>query len=319
MRQQRGVALLTVLLIVAMMALLMSEITFGFRNQVRNATTGAELDQARWYARSAEELAIQILHQTFTDDGDVIHLGQAWATEGMVFPVEYGVIAGSIIDAQSCFNLNALDIESLDDAKAAQPLQIFTTLLDTLEVDSGEAEDIARATRDWMNAGADNIRYGDSTYLGRPLPSLTGRTLMRDNSEWRTIEGVNAALARKVMPYLCALPTRELLLNVNTISAEQPELLSALFQERLAVNEARDILENRPVNGWSSVSDFIGDSQLGPDIVGEATPHLTTESAYFLVKASARAGESETGIISLLYRMKNKGLSVVSRKSGALM
>ena len=103
-KQQQGVALLSIMLILTLMTLIVAEVTFSYRNQLRKTTGRQQLEQARWYALSAEELAIRVLKQSFDDDDGVIHLGQYWAKEGMVFPVENGSIAGEIRDSQGCFN-----------------------------------------------------------------------------------------------------------------------------------------------------------------------------------------------------------------------
>ena len=66
--------------------------------------------QAWWYAMSAEALVIKVLNQDFKDDPDRVSLGQNWAREDGVFPVEDGTLSGRVRDLQSCFNLNSLSV-----------------------------------------------------------------------------------------------------------------------------------------------------------------------------------------------------------------
>ncbi|CAM3445726.1 type II secretion system minor pseudopilin GspK [Parendozoicomonas haliclonae] len=314
---QRGVALLTVLLVVAMMALLVAELTFGFRHQIRTVSSGQNMDQARWYARSAEELAIQVLEQTFEDDDKVIHAGQAWARSGMIFPVEQGQIAGEITDARSCFNINALAVDDMTKEQATYPLEVFISLMEVLEVDTFRAQRIARASRDWVYSGQKDVQYGDSTYLARPMPYLAGRAPMRDISEWRAVDGVNAEIARTIMPYLCALPEDDLLLNVNTLTKEKPALLAAAFIGQLSLEQAEDILARRPSDGWETVSEFLLEARPSEEINGAVSLILTTESKYFQVKARVRYLDAEAGLVSLLQRKDKESLQVISRKYGA--
>ena len=56
----------------------------------------------------------------------VVSLGQNWAREDGVFPVEDGTLSGRVQDLQSCFNLNSLSIalREGDDDLEAQPLPV---------------------------------------------------------------------------------------------------------------------------------------------------------------------------------------------------
>lgn len=325
--KQGGIALLSILLILTLMTLMLAEFTFEFRNQLRRTTARQNLEQARWYALSAEELAINGLAQTFEDgsDGkkDVIHLGQYWATSGLVFPVENGQIAGAVRDAQGCFNLNALAKQDQADGQLPGELKVFAHLLSLLEVDDYHAEAIARATRDWVSdeepeTGA--VTYGDDYYLARPVPHLAGRTQMRDVSEWRAVAGVSSAIARHVMPYLCAIPESELAINVNTIPEDQPELLAALFyggaQGNLPVDQALKVLEGRPSDGWSTMDSFLTQPLLANYNSTDAKKYMIINSHYFELQAEAGFSDSVTGLRSLLRREGDDKLSVIRRKLG---
>ena len=73
-RQQKGIALLTILLTISMMVILMNEITQSFRNQVQRTQLQQDGNQAKWYAMSAESLAIFSLTETLKDDPKTMNL-----------------------------------------------------------------------------------------------------------------------------------------------------------------------------------------------------------------------------------------------------
>ena len=315
---QQGVALLSIMLIMTLMILVVADITFSYRNQLRKTTGRHQMEQARWYAMSAEELAVQVLEQNIEDDNDVTHLGQYWATSSMTFPVEGGYISGSLTDAQGCFNINALNVAT-DDGSTPVEVDVLSYLLESLDISANDADNISWATRDWIFTGDDYTRYGDEYYMSRPVPHLTARTSMRDISEWRAVTGVSQGVALKVMPYLCAIPSRSLSVNVNTIPVDQPELLSALFENDLPVEQARSILEQRPANGWDTLDTFLRDPRLLNYSSSNARELLTVKSSYFELRATSEYSGTHTGIQSLLRRNDGDTITVVRRKFGAFL
>ncbi len=324
---QRGIALLSVLLMLTLLVLLASELTLSFRTQLTRTQSGLEREQAHWYALSGESLAIKTLKQNIEDDPDVTHLGQYWATTNVMLPVEGGQISGQIKDARSCFNINALSKESLEGAPLPEA-EVFTALLQYLDIPPWESELITAATRNWVSNEMLHQGATDLDYLALPLPYLGSKTLMRDISEWRAVAGVSRAIALKAMPYLCALPARDLVVNVNTIPAEQPELLAALYIDQLPVDHARSILEERPRNGWDTTADFTGQPLLANFSSAGVSKRITIVSDYFEMSATARYGDSEVRLNSLLSlgsrtnssgnSSENNPMAVVRRKFGGV-
>lgn len=106
--KQRGLALISVMLVLALCAIWASQITAHLSNQV-NKSVNIELNQqAYWYAMGAESLAKMVLKESFKTDRDSTNLSQLWAQEEQTYPVEQGTITGKIRDLRSCLNLNAL-------------------------------------------------------------------------------------------------------------------------------------------------------------------------------------------------------------------
>ena len=106
--KQTGVALITVMLIVALCAVIASQMTARMQMQVQRSANITFNQQAYWYAMGAEAFAKRVLITAFKEDADVTHLGQVWAQGETTYPVPFGEISGEIFDLQSCLNLNAL-------------------------------------------------------------------------------------------------------------------------------------------------------------------------------------------------------------------
>lgn len=107
----RGVALITVMLMVALAAILATQMTTKLQLQLQKSINIESNNQAYWYAMGAEAFSQRVLVMSFDGEDDVTHLGQLWAQGENSYPVEYGDITGEITDLQSCFNLNALRSE----------------------------------------------------------------------------------------------------------------------------------------------------------------------------------------------------------------
>ncbi len=108
--KQRGVALVSVLFVVALTAIVAVEMTERLQLQIHRTTNLTGSRQAYWYAVGAEHYVKQQLKRINEDPNkrsNTIHAGQDWA-KPLQFPVDGGTIAGELKDLQACFNLNSL-------------------------------------------------------------------------------------------------------------------------------------------------------------------------------------------------------------------
>jgi general secretion pathway protein K len=107
-RRQRGVALITAVLIVALGTMLAAGVFFrGYLDQRRSATLFA-LDQAYEVALGAEAWAADFLRQD-RQESDTDHFGEAWAKPLPPLPLDDGgTVEGRLEDMQGRFNLNNL-------------------------------------------------------------------------------------------------------------------------------------------------------------------------------------------------------------------
>lgn len=108
--KQQGVALITVLLVLALAVVVATKMNSSLIFQVQRTENINSNQQAYWYAMGAEAFAKTVLLLSFknSDDKKVTHLGQIWASGENAFPVDLGEISGEITDAQACLNLNAI-------------------------------------------------------------------------------------------------------------------------------------------------------------------------------------------------------------------
>ncbi|EKE85213.1 type II secretion system minor pseudopilin GspK [Idiomarina xiamenensis] len=255
MVKQRGVALVMVLLVVALVASLAVTMSGRLQNQVQRTINLQQAEQSYWYWQSAEALVRQVLLYELDDSDGVVNLAQNWASQTGPYPVAGGEIAGDIKDLQSCFNVNALNISDADVLQ--QRKTQFKQLLIALEFNDYNADVMVDSLVDWLDA--DDVlsgTYGAETpdYLGMPHPYRAANGNLQHISELRLVRGYTATAYNRLRPYVCAIPGRnELALNVNTIDAEQPQLLVAISSGNMPLSAAQAFLQQRPDAGYDSI------------------------------------------------------------------
>ena len=181
--RQRGVALLMVLFILALMMILASAMTE--RTAVMYQHTAVTLDnlQARWYALAAENMAAALLQRDALDSPSQTNLAQTWAQEGRRFTLDDGEIRATIRDGHACFNLNAINHRA-DEAGdgTPYPTDVFVRLLALLGEPPLRASQIAAAP--WRldgqrrpaaaERGGGRGLYGANPGLSRRQPADAG-------------------------------------------------------------------------------------------------------------------------------------------------
>ena len=322
---QRGVALLVVLLILALMtavAATMSERLFG---QFKRSSNQLNYQQAYWYSIGAEALAVEGIEQSY-QDSDTINMSQPWALEDQNFPLDYGSLTGQLRDRQACFNINALvDLEAEAGSDSAPYLvTVLQQLMSELDIDSHVAEVVAHSSWEFIDTNNHiNSVTGveDSHYESMAPAYMTADGVLAEASELRAVNLVSGEVMTKLEPYICALPTAEFRLNVNTLPAEQSRLLVAMFGDQLSDSDAQSLLENRPFDGWGDVDQFLAESQLASlsdEVKKRVKAYLTVDSAYFELDARIVVGESQVRIRSLLFSANRETATVISRRFGGI-
>lgn len=150
-RRQRGVALLVVLLILALMVTMST--TIAERNGRAWQRTMAQVERlrAKWYARSAESLAAKILQRDASGSPNKTDLAQKWAQGPRRFTIDDGEVSGLIVDGQACFNLNAINQGGAGEGRQSTlpySRQVFRQLLINLGEGALRATQITAALSD---------------------------------------------------------------------------------------------------------------------------------------------------------------------------
>lgn len=325
LHHQQGIALITVMLVVALVMIIATSMTQRLQLQVRKSINQQVYQQGIWTNLGGEELVLKVLKQDIEDSPGVVHLEQVWAQGGMTMPVTGGQITATVSDQHGCFDLNALGAENKKPNDRDRPLveRQFTALLKALGIEDYQADLLSGSVRDWIDAN-DNVDspYGaeDSNYSARVVPHLAANSPMVTPTELLAIEGSSSQIYQLIRPYICVIPkSKELKVNINTIRTEQAELLVGLFEGKLTLDDARDILENRPDDGFASTEVFLNLAEiaaLSPS--KDLQEQLDVDSKDFRSVLVFEADNRRVMLESLIQRQKNGDLLVLSRQFGEI-
>ena len=301
---EEGVALMTVLLLVAVMSTLAVGILDDIRFSLRRTENARNVGQAQWYALGAEALAQARIRRLWELDRDRTSLVGDWNGRPFEFPTDDGgVIRASIRDGGACFNLNSV-VEGRNDLFMRRELGVeqFTALARALGLTQGEA--LADSLADWIDT--DSFREGrggeDEAYAAGAQPYRTGGVLLAEVSELRAIRGFTPEIYARLRPYVCALPTSDLSpINLNTLPVDRPELITMLTSGAVGPDTARQILRARPADGWASAPDFwILPAIARADVADAVLDQARVNTRFFALSAEVTHVDAEVVLSALL-------------------
>jgi general secretion pathway protein K len=290
MRRQRGMAVITAILVVALVASAASFMAWQQQLWVRQVSNLNEQAQSRVVMLAALQWARAILAQDARDN-NVDHLGEGWASSLAPLPVEGGELAGGVTDQQGLFNLNSLVREG---KASVSDLALFRKLLELLQLSPA----LADAVVDWIDPDAEVTYPGgaeDMDYLVLDPPYRAGNQPLTTVDGLARVKGFDAATLERLRPFVTALP-KPTPVNVNTAP---PEVLAAAVAD-LSLDQARVLVDGRKKQYFKDLADFR--ARLPKTVTQVNDVVLSVDSRYFLVSGHARFGRAKVGYAALLER-----------------
>jgi general secretion pathway protein K len=315
-RRQRGVALITAILIVALATVLAVHIGYqAFLDQRRTMTTFS-LDQAQQIAIGAEAWVADILQKDARQSATTDDYTEEWAMRLPPLPVDGGEVMGQVDDMQGRFNLNNLvRWDQAANALVTDPAAVarFARLLEMLEIEDKWAGLIA----DWIDADIDpQFPDGaeDSVYTGLTPPYRTANMPITRTSELLAIADFGLERYRKLEPYVAALPVGTAI-NLCTAS---PQVLDALTaKQRQYTLAVQSTAQTRQQRCFPTIADL--QAQLDPKEKTELIDGnvVAQTSSYFRLSTVVTLGTTQLTMYSLLYR-QNTLVRPIQRSIGTL-
>lgn len=317
MKKQKGIALLIVLLVVAIVATLGVEMAGRLQLNLQRGINIKDNNQAFWYAMGAEQYAKKSISLLMQNKGnDPVNSTQPWAQENLVFPMPNGGIEAELSDLQACFNLNAL--KTGQNKNKAQEKQAFFNLLkkDELNIPTLNAETLRDSMMDWLDEDtvlSGNYGAEDPDYESLVHPYLAANNTMASKSELRLVKGVEQEWLKELMQYVCVVPnSTELKINVNTLKPEQALLLSAITG--MSVSDAQNAISNIPYN---DANDFLTQKEVSRLSLSEDQKKwFVTDPEYFILHVKSRYNNASFSMSSVFQVDQDNTVKTIQREFG---
>ena len=306
---QRGIALLTILVMVALATILAATIAKRQTNTAENTGYLMRQDQSLLYAKSAEAFFSELLIQDSDNGGNIDHLQENWAKPMPAFPVEDGFISGRLLDESGKFNLNNLlkADGSVDDSAR----RWFEKLLQRV----GLPAELSQAVIDWQDADDETTGAmgAESNYYQGLDPSyLASNTRFHQVEELKLVRGFEGKNYDLIAPYVTALPEATKI-NMNTaapllLASIDPKLDVKTLEQELKAKQAELTYFNSVEDLWK-LNAFSG---IEPQNKTDAAAWLDSKSNYFTAQIEVVLSERKRQFTSAMMR-KDKQVTVYSR------
>lgn len=315
--EQRGVALLIVLMLLALMAALAADMTLSFHSQLQRTRQVNHHLQRQYDIELAEKLALASLTQDVKDNDRQTTLQQYWAQPQQLQLEDGNTVKWQLRDAQHCFNLNALAKIS-DDPLASPdfPAQVFSALLINAGIDRGNTDEIVQSIADYIDVDDSPRFHGaeDSFYQSHSANQMLFLT-----GELRQIKGITENIYQRLIPYVCVLPTTELSINLNMLTENDIPLFRALFLNNITDADARVLLQKRPREGWLTTDAFLYWAQQDfsgvKPLVAQVKRHLFPYSRYFTLSTESISDEQSQGWQSHIFFNRKQQSAQIYRRT----
>jgi len=330
--RQRGVAVITALLLTTLAITIVASLFWQQQVQVRSIENQRLQLQKQWILRGALDYARLVLRED-ARNSNVDYLGEPWSVPLEETKLDQYVddnrseeessdatLSGNIIDAQSRFNLTNLCVGTQINAAQVTAFgkllsnlglspslaQATANMMQTAQKASGEtqaaaaaASAAATATTTAANSQVNVVAptNGSNTVISGATPtSGSGSSSeplgLTQREDLLAVPGFTPEIMAKLKDFVVVLPTTTPI-NVNTASAE---VISAVIPS-LQLGEASGIVARRTY--YNSTSDFT--TRLGQNSTVAANL-IDVKTNYFLVNGKVRLSRAALDVQSLIQR-----------------
>ena len=307
--KQRGVAVITALLLCTLAVSIVASLFWQQQVQVRSMENQRLHLQTKWILRGALDWARLVLATDGSDSSGVTTLNAVWNTplaetrldqyierervEGEVFNA---TLSGRVIDATSRYNLRYL---TTGRALVPEHVQIYANLLRILQIDPA----LAKRTAEYVASSQPPppVPVGDNR---QQVVLKTVPMEIRQVEDLLAIPGYTPEIVAKLREFVIVLP-KDVKLNVNTASAE---VLAAVVQG-YTLSDGQALVARRKT-AYFRDKDRFREQLFGKEPIDAES--LDVRSEYFLVQSRIRLDRANLDSEALVERKIGAATTVLT-------
>ena len=299
MRRQRGVAVITALLLTTLAITIVASLFWQQQVQVRSIENQRLQLQKQWILRGALDWARLILGEDKRIGiryGDIDHLGEPWAVplaetrldqyveKERAGDVPDAALSGGMSDAQARYNIrNVYRNGKIDDLEVARFGKLLTLL--------GVNPSLSRATAVHIQSAqpqAAGSKGGQAAASGASTPLPMD---IQHVDDLLAVPGFTPELLEKIKDYVVVLPADVTTINVNTAQAE----VIAAKVDTLSLSEASAVVAARQNRPFQRREDALNSTSYNLD-------GLDVRTNYFFVNGNVRLNRAGMEMQALIKR-----------------
>ena len=284
LNNQKGIALVVTLLVVALLAAMVVEFAYGVYTGTNDLYNWRDGQRLSLMAKSGLSISAKVLsYKDFIEK----YTGPVEMPVENPFEDFRGTVTIRIENEDAKFNLNAIvppnEIIFEDDPQS--PYNCFKSLLNTLKLDVTIADRVV----DWIDTDSESRGPADSEVDAK-------NSVFNSVDELLLIHGISRKDYDTLLPYVTVSKNRNnLIVNINGAQAPVLQSLSPAITEEVA-KRIIDARKNQPL----TIAEFneIAGTSLG-------TQRITTEGTTFSIRSTAESGGVKRIIETVLDRSGN--------------
>jgi len=294
---EKGLALLLVLVVVALLAALVSDFAFSTLVDLRLAETFRDTVRASSLARGGITVGRELLRQDNNGWDAPGAVEELWSTPMENIPVGGGYVSLRIADLDGRLPLNLL-VDSRGNPDVVMT-ERFRRLCEQLGL--GDPDSLTDALLDWLDPDDEPRPAGAETsyYLGLSPPYPAANAPLDSLDELARVKGFTVDMVGRLRPFVTAHGERKL--NVNSAPLE---VLLAWDQE-MTLEAAETVVAGRARVPYKTLDQL--KEAVGVDIYSALNRNLdlTVSSRYFHISSQAEVGDGVRRLEAVVDRTRN--------------
>jgi general secretion pathway protein K len=309
---EKGFALLTVLLVVAVVSVLGSNILYKEHLTLKRSTYMLHQAQSLSVLYGLESWVKAGL-QLDAENNKVDSLDERWALPLVAIPFEGGDITGQLEDLHAKINVNNL-LET-----DAEKYKLWRAVIERYAINKGLEPSFMDSLTDWVDSDDEPLPFGaeSETYLLKDPAYRTANQPIVTLSELKNVQGLNALPAKQWDLFKQGVATLPMVTAINVNTASVSVLLALADWMHQGLVDAW--IQQRKSEPAQSIEDFkrFLTEQTGftAEEINRDLPDsmIVVQSQFFLLSGKIHYGDSNQAISAIFYRGSDAKVSLLQR------